>query len=166
MRGYPKIPLPGATIECLEWMIGRWAGSDEEMRVEEIWSPPDKGIIMGVFRWIENDEPSFYEFMLLRPGAEGLELHLKHFSADLEGWEEKNATTAFDLVYAEGTQAAFAPRAAGSSGWLMYRIAEDGSLEAEEVAEDEDAEPGFRLRFAPIPLEQMKYAKRSEEASK
>lgn len=154
MSAHPKTPLAGAKIEQLAWMVGRWSATDGESQIEEIWSPPEVGIMMGSFRWLEGGEPYLYEFMLLEPGPVGLELHIKHFSPDLVGWEEKDASTAFDLVEANGREAVFRPRAKGSSGWAVYRIADDGWLEFEDVSEEEDSEPGLLLRFAPSPLEQ------------
>ncbi len=154
VSAYPEVPLTGATIERLDWMIGRWAASEGNTRIEEIWSPPDAGIMMGTFRWLEGGEPSFYEFMLLKPGSAGLELHIKHFGPDLVGWEEKETSTAFDLVRVDGREAVFHPRAAGRSGWAVYRIADDGWLEFEEVNEEETSEPELLLRFEPSPLVQ------------
>ena len=152
MSAYPKVPLLGATADRLRWMTGRWVGADGEARIEEIWSPVEAGILMGSFRWLEGGTPHFYEFMLVKPGPKGLELHIKHFSADLVGWEEKDASTAFDLVQVDSREAVFRPRAAGSSGWAVYRIADDGRLEFEQVSEEEASEPGLLLRFKPSPL--------------
>jgi len=154
VRPYPKTPLKAATIRDLAWMSGRWVGDDNGVRIEEIWSPIDCEIMMGMFRWLNGDVPSFYEFMLLRPGPAGIELQLKHFGADLVGWEEKEASTAFDLVQVSVGEAVFVPRAEGSSGWAVYRIDEDGLLVFEEVSEKERSDSELSLRFAPSPLEQ------------
>jgi hypothetical protein len=154
VRARPKVPLAGATVAQLGWMVGRWSAAEGESRIEEIWSPPDAGIMMGSFRWLKGGETSLYEFMLLKPGPAGLELHIKHFSPDLVGWEGKDASTAFDLVELDDREALFYPRASGSSGWAVYRIADDGWLEFEELSEEEGAEPGLKLRFAPSPLVQ------------
>lgn len=152
MSVYPKAPLAGATIDRLSWLSGRWTGGEGETRIEEIWSPPDAGIMMGAFRWLNGNEPFFYEFMLLKPGAAGLELHIKHFDANLIGWEEKDASIAFDLVQLEERVAVFYPWAEGSTGWAVYRIARDGRLEFEEVSEKESSDQGLSLRFAPSAL--------------
>ena len=154
MSAHSKTPLPGVKIEQLAWMTGRWVATDGEPRIEEIWSPPDAGIMMGSFPWLEGGEGSLYEFMLLKPGPASLELHIKHFSPDPVGWEEKDASTAFDLVEVSDREAVFRPRTPGSAGWAVYRIANDGWLEFEAVSEEEDSEPGPLLRFAPSPLEQ------------
>ncbi len=162
MAMFPRTPLAGATIDQLAWMTGRWSGAEDDARLEEIWSPSDTGIMMGMFRWLNGDDPSFYEFMLLKPGRSGLELHIKHFTPSLVGWEEKDASTAFDLVWVNGREAAFAPRAEASSGWAVYRIAPDGYLEFEEVAEKECADPSLFLRFEPSALRQGEVGRSSQ----
>ena len=149
MSGYPKHPLHGATIDRLAWMAGRWSSKKEGERLEEIWSPPDGDIMIGMFRWIRGDAVSLYEFLVLKPGPAGLELHIKHFAPDLVGWEEKDATIAFDLVQLGDREAVFAPRAEEHSGWAVYRIAADGWLEFEEVSERKAPESALFLRFAP-----------------
>jgi hypothetical protein len=154
VSAYPKGPLVGATADRLRWMTGRWVGGEGETRIEEIWSPVDAGILMGSFRWLEGGAPHVYEFMLIKPGPVGLELHIKHFAPDLVGWEEKDASTAFDLVQVNGREAVFRPRSAGSSGWAVYRVADDGWLEFEEASDGEASEPELLLRFAPSPLVQ------------
>jgi len=133
-------------------MIGRWEGIDGESRLEEIWSPPNGNIMMGMFRLVQVGVPSFYEFMLLKPGVNGLRLHIKHFSLELVSWEEKESSVSFDLVEINGREAVFCPQASGSSGWAVYRIADDGWLEFVEIGEEETVEPGLHLRFAPATL--------------
>jgi hypothetical protein len=165
VKDYPKAPLAGATVDQLGWMVGRWTAADGDERTEEIWSPPDSGIMMGTFRWLKGGEPSLYEFMLLKPGPAGLELHIKHFTSDLVGWEEKDASATFDLVALHGREAVFYPRSSESSGWAMaiYRIADDGWLEFVGVNE-EGLEEGLLLRFAPSPFEQVRNVPQKEEA--
>jgi len=154
MMAYPKTPLAGMTADEVSWMSGRWASAADGEQIEEVWSPPEGGIMMGVFRWLKGGEPAFYEFMLLKPGSSGLELHIKHFNPDLTGWEEKDQSTAFDLVHLGEREAAFFPQKEGSSGWAVYRIDSEGGLVFEEVAEQESSDAKLCLRFAPVPLEQ------------
>ncbi len=154
MRTYPDVPLPGVPADRLRWLTGRWIGVEDNVRIEEIWSPPEAGSLMGSFRWFDGGEPRFFEFLLVKPGPSGLELHIKHFGPDLVGWEEKDASTAFDLVQVGEREAVFYPRAEGSSGWAIYRIAADDWLEFETVSEEDDSGSDLLLRFAPAPLEQ------------
>ncbi|MGB5295445.1 MAG: DUF6265 family protein, partial [Thermoanaerobaculia bacterium] len=56
---------------------------------------------------VKDDEVSFYEiFTITEEGSTAL-LRLKHFNADLTGWEEKNDTVDFPLVALEEGQAFF-----------------------------------------------------------
>ena len=69
-----------------DWLAGSWEGGGFfGGRLEEVWSQPDEnGVMMGMYRHYNSDGSfNFYEFLIL--DEEGL--HLKHFNADLEGWE-------------------------------------------------------------------------------
>lgn len=150
MTRYPKAPAAGVAIDRLAWMSGWWSSKKDGERLEEVWSSPDAGVMIGMFRWIHGDAPSLYEFLVLKSGLAGLELHIKHFASDLAGWEQKDATTAFDLVRVEDREAVFASRAEENSGWVVYRVAEDGWLEFEEASEGEASGPTLLLRFEPV----------------
>jgi hypothetical protein len=147
MSAYPKTPLAGAAVDRLKWLTGHWVGVEGETRIEEIWSPPETGIMMGSFRWSEADRPSFYEFMVIQPCRTGVELHIKHFGADLVGWEERERTVAFDLVQLDGREAVFLKRTPDEVRWMSYRFVADGRLEVQFQIEGEDSSAADLLRF-------------------
>lgn len=89
---------PAATIRDVAWLAGRWIGSGMGGRVEEIWSPPQNGSMMGMFRYIRNERTIFYEIMTLVEDNGSVTLRLKHFHPNLKGWEEKDVTVDFPLV--------------------------------------------------------------------
>ena len=91
-------PVPPATIEEMAWLAGRWTGDGLGGRTEEIWSPPDGGTMMGMFRLIREDKPVFYEFLTMRVTDRGLSMQLKHFHPDMKGWEEKEKFVEFLYV--------------------------------------------------------------------
>lgn len=97
-RRAPDAPLPTATVDEMAWLAGRWTGDGLGGRTEEIWSPPDAGVMMGMFRLIHGDKVAFYEFLTLRAGEQGLTLQLKHFNLDMSGWEEKKDFVEFLYV--------------------------------------------------------------------
>ena len=88
---------PPATIADMAWFAGHWAGEALGGFSEEIWSPPKGGAMMGMYRLVR-DKPVFYELMTLVEENGSLTLRLKHFNADLTGWEEKDKTVNFPLV--------------------------------------------------------------------
>jgi len=87
---------PTAKNPNYAWLEGGWLGDGLGGTSEEVWSAPSKdGTMMGVFRHhTASGELNFYEFMVL----DSLGLHLKHFSADLEGWEEKTDYISFSML--------------------------------------------------------------------
>lgn len=93
---------PPATIADIAWFAGHWMGAALGGVSEEIWSPPDSGSMMGMYRLILDGKPVFYELLTLVEENGSLMLRLKHFNADLTGWEDKDRTEDFPLVATEG----------------------------------------------------------------
>ena len=85
-------------LDKMAWMAGTWIGTSDLGDVEEMWSSPSAGSIMGAFKLIREGAPSFYEFILITEDDGGTALKLKHFHPDLVGWEEKDGMVTFRLV--------------------------------------------------------------------
>ncbi|MHC4379273.1 MAG: DUF6265 family protein [Planctomycetota bacterium] len=94
-------------IDALEWLVGRWVGEGFGGEVEEVWLPPAGGVMLGSFRLVSAGEPRFYEILTLGPGSDGLEMRLKHFEADLVGWEERDEVLSWSADYVEDGRARF-----------------------------------------------------------
>jgi hypothetical protein len=98
LRLSPDQKSPAATIADMEWYAGRWTGSGLGGSIEEVWSPPREGTMMGMYRMIKDGKPVFYELLLITEENGSLAIKLKHFHADLRGWEERDASVRFPLV--------------------------------------------------------------------
>jgi len=98
LRLSPDQKSPAATIADMEWYAGRWTGSGLGGSNEEVWSPPRNGTMMGMYRMIKDGKPIFYELLLITEENGSLAIKLKHFHADLRGWEERDASVRFPLV--------------------------------------------------------------------
>jgi hypothetical protein len=94
----PQAKSPPATLSTMEWLAGHWVGEALGGTSEEIWSPPAGGSMMGMYRLIKDGKPVFYELLTIVEENGTLVLRLKHFHADLKGWEEKDRTVDFPLV--------------------------------------------------------------------
>lgn len=81
-------------INDYSWLVGSWKGDGFGGISEEIWSKPENGVMMGMYRHLKDDKLVFYEFLILDKTG----LRLKHFHPDLKGWEEKNETTFFEMI--------------------------------------------------------------------
>lgn len=106
-----KLPADGvrpqARIGDLVWLQGRWEGEGLGGTMEEVWSAPAGGAMVGYFRLVRNGEPTFYELMTLLEIDGSVEMRLKHVSPDMTGWEEKADFVTFRLVRHDATGAYF-----------------------------------------------------------
>lgn len=89
-----------ATIEDAAWLAGRWTGTGLGGEMEEVWSAPAGGQMVGHFRLVQDGKPVFYEFILLDVVEGGVRMRLKHFNPDHTAWEDKDAWTTFSPVSA------------------------------------------------------------------
>lgn len=123
---------PAATLDDVSLLIGHWRGEFLGGTAEEVWLPPAGGAMVGTFRLIEQDEIAFYELMILLEEEGSVTLKLKHFNADLTGWEEKADTVDFPLVKAEADAVFF--------DGLTFRRGPEGTLQGFLAMGPEDGE--------------------------
>jgi hypothetical protein len=89
-------------VDSLSWMVGHWQAEAFGGLAEDIWAPPAGGQMVGMFRSYTAEGINFYEIVILLPVEGRLTMRLKHFHADLRGWEEKDETVDFPLLDQEG----------------------------------------------------------------
>lgn len=82
----------------LEWMVGTWRGAGLGGECEEVWSTSSGGAMMGMFRLIKDGQVSFYEIITITELEDRPHMRLKHFGADLVGWEERQESVEFPFV--------------------------------------------------------------------
>jgi hypothetical protein len=100
-------PTPTATIDDIQWIAGAWSGEAMGGKFEETWNAPSSGTMVGMFKFSKDEKVSFYELLTISAKDESLVLRLKHFGADLKGWEEKDKAMEFPLASVSATQAKF-----------------------------------------------------------
>lgn len=98
---------PKASLSEIAWMEGHWKGEAFGGITEEIWSPPLGGSMMFSFKLVVDGEVNFYELGHIRQLDETLVFELKHFGADLKGWEEKEEVQSFKLIKVDGNRMYF-----------------------------------------------------------
>ncbi|MHA6332478.1 DUF6265 family protein [Qipengyuania sp. CAU 1752] len=100
---------PPATIAQMDWLVGQWSGTGiGDAPAQESWLPPVGTTMVGTF--VQADEAGairFTEHLYLSEENGTLVLRLKHFNADLTGWEEKDDMLTFRLVAVEPCAAYF-----------------------------------------------------------
>lgn len=96
----PPEPVVKARLSDLSFLTGSWRGESKEAVVEETWSAPVAGSVMGMFRWTAGEKVVLYEFFVLTEKGEGdgVEFRLRHFDAALAGREEKDAPLVYRTV--------------------------------------------------------------------
>jgi len=98
-----------ARVTDFSFLTGRWTGEGLDGEVEEIWSAPAAGTMVGTFRLVQQGRPTLYEFFALEEHEGTVAFRLKHFDPGpgLPGWEERGRETLFTLVRVEADTAWF-----------------------------------------------------------
>ena len=100
---------PPATLAQMDWLVGQWVGTGiGGAPAMESWLPPSGGTMVGSFVQETGDGAlRFTEHLYLMEEEGTLVLRLKHFNADLTGWEEKDGMLTFRLIAVEECAAYF-----------------------------------------------------------
>ena len=109
---------PAATLDDAAFLVGRWEGTAFGERLEESWSAPTGGSMVGTFKLFDGDKPAMYEIMLLTVEDGTLSLKVKHFNPDFTAWEDKEDYVNFRLVAKSDGELHF-------GGLSFYRRSED-----------------------------------------
>lgn len=105
------------------WMAGAWTGQGLGGQVDEVWSAPAGGTMVGHFRLVKDGKPVFYELLTLLEVEGSVEMRLKHFNADMTGWEEKADYLTFKLTKIDATGAWLGPftiKRTGPDSWDAF----------------------------------------------
>lgn len=64
---------PTPSLDDLAWMAGCWELTRNGRHVIEQWMPAEGGTMLGMSRAVANGKTVEYEFLLIRPGPNGLD---------------------------------------------------------------------------------------------
>lgn len=96
-----------STINDLAFIAGHWQGEAFGGTCVEVWNAPSGNSMMGMFKLIQNGKIVFYELMIIAEDTAGIALKLKHFNADLTGWETKDEMVTYPFVKLKNDAAIF-----------------------------------------------------------
>ena len=66
------LPLHAATVADLAWMSGHWTGEEKGTVMEEIWTSPRGGLLLGMHRDVNAKGNTFFEFLRIEETNEGI----------------------------------------------------------------------------------------------
>jgi len=134
---------PRAELADLAWLAGTWEGDGiDAAPSREHWGAPIGGAMPGYF--VQTDGKGgtmFSEWMQIAAEGDSLVVRLKHFNADLSGWEEKDKVVSFPLIARDGDSWYF-------NGLTYRRQGDDRLLVAVRMKHDDGSksELVFRLK--------------------
>jgi hypothetical protein len=129
------VPGDKAVIADVAWLVGRWKGTGLGGTVEQVWSPPQHGQMMGMFSYVKDGKIVFYEFLTLAEVDGTLALRVKHFNPDMTGWEEKDKFITFRFIKTDAQRAwfgGFTFERVGTDGWNGYLAMRNAAGETRE----------------------------------
>lgn len=132
--------LPSTSpLDELAWMAGCWARETPSSRVEELWTRPAGGIMLGVSRTVREGAPTSFEHLLLHVPGEAVV-----YRASPSG----QATTDFTATLLSDTLAVFENPRHDFPRRIAYRPAAGDSLHARVEGPGRDGgTSGFTVRY-------------------
>ena len=108
-------------VSALAWMAGHWRGVDEGTSMEELWTAPAGGTLLGVHRDVKGARTVSWEFLRIETTPDGIV-----YQASPMG----RPPTPFKLVESGERRAVFANPQHDFPKRILYWLATDGALHA------------------------------------
>jgi predicted enzyme related to lactoylglutathione lyase len=147
-------PAPtGSGLHSLEFMTGSWLAEWNGSTLEEHFTAPRDGTIMGMFRWSAEGETRFTEHMVLEDSADGVTLLMRHFHPGLVPWDqEADGPLTLRLRGVDGPRATFASDRPFPARIIYHRPAPDTLVARLEGTGDDGAERSMEFTFRSISM--------------
>ncbi len=135
------VAAPAATIGDLAFLAGGWSADWEGSILEEHFTSPRHGTIVGMFRWGRDGATRLTEHMVIEQADDGVVLLLRHFNPGLVPWEqEADGPLRFRLERVEGGQAVFEDLSRAFPSHIVYHRISPDTLLARLEGRGEDGE--------------------------
>lgn len=114
-------PAAAASLSDLSYMSGCWRGklAKGEGTIEERYTPPTAGLMLGTSQVVENGRTGFFEFIKIEQQGDDVVMTPMPMG---------KASVGFKLVRFEGKRAVFENREHDFPKRIIYGLREDGSL--------------------------------------
>jgi hypothetical protein len=123
----------------LSWMTGCWLAQQGSGEVEEQWSKAKGGTLIGTSRTVRGERTTAFEFLMIRPGGDGL-VYAAHPSGQAPTDFRITDATA-TLLRAEKPDHDFPQK-------IEYIVVAPDAVTAHVYGGVDDAEPAFSLNYA------------------
>jgi hypothetical protein len=114
-------PAPAGGVEGLAWMEGAWGGEKDGVAMEEVWTGPRGGAMLGLHRDVKDQRMLSWEFLRIQATEVGTFYYASPRSAP---------PTAFKLVEAGNKRAVFENKEHDFPQRILYWIDPKGALHA------------------------------------
>ena len=112
---------PAKGVDALGWMQGSWAGEKEGLGMEEVWTAPRGGTMLGLHRDVKGGRVVSWEFLRIAADEQGVVYHASPRSAP---------PTPFRLVEMGDKRVVFENKANDFPQRILYWIDAAGALHA------------------------------------
>jgi hypothetical protein len=112
---------PAASVEALAWMEGAWAGEKDGVAMEELWTAPRGGALLGLHRDVKAGRMVSWEFQRIQATPDGIFYYASPQSAP---------PTPFKLVETGDKRAVFENKAHDFPQRILYWADAKGALHA------------------------------------
>lgn len=112
---------PARTVEALAWMEGAWSGDKDGVAMEEVWTAPRGGALLGLHRDVKGGRLLSWEFLRIQATDAGTFYYASPRSAP---------ATAFKLVETGDKRVVFENKEHDFPQRILYWIDAKGALHA------------------------------------
>ena len=121
------------SLDAVAFLAGTWTGEEGGVSMEEHWTSPAGGLMLGLHRDVFPDKPAFFEFLRIETTPKGIV-----YLASPRG----APATPFPLVESGGNRAVFENREHDFPTRIIYRLTPEGALHA-RVEGSKKGKPAF-----------------------
>jgi hypothetical protein len=132
-------PKADPRLAPLTFLSGHWTSTTEE----EYWSSPIGESMVGTYRVLKEEAPVFYEFWAIEIENGEPVYKMKHFNANLQGWEPKDESVRLPMTEHETNSVTF------SNGKITLHYERHGAMlfsTLTRIKNGKEVKDEFRLR--------------------
>lgn len=136
------------TLKDVAWFAGAWRSPGAERVIEEHWSEPAAGNMIGMFRLVNPGKSPLYEFLLMEETKDGVFMRLRHFKAEMA--ELEKVPIRLKLTKATQTKAVFENPDGVKPKRIYYTLskADEMTVVVESTRDGKDV--AFELRMSRV----------------